>query len=363
MYFYFDDERPDTPSLDAAMSRREGIVLSVFLHSVVVGLILFIPTLPFVQAAVERRAAEAELRRERQLELQRARAREESRFVFVEPLVDIEALAPPERGELSDRDRVAQAPERALEPTNPLPFSRGNSFARVIADPDELPEGDGPAPDSAEGEDTGEDSADEDRLAEAAAREISDKMDRAEAPDVGDGADGADQLEFADVAAVQDAPLVASRSVPDPGAVPPESPVSGGALGEAIRNLERYVDRQSFQNPGGGGGAFGPSIQFDTMGVEFGPWIRRFIAQIKRNWFLPYAAMTLKGHSVITFYVHKSGALTDVTVVQPSSVSSFNLSARNALLTSNPTQPLPQEYPADRAFFTVTFYYNEQPPY
>ena len=33
--------------------------------------------------------------------------------------------------------------------------------------------------------------------------------------------------------------------------------------------------------------AFGPAIQFDTKGVEFGPWIRRFIAQVKRNWLIP----------------------------------------------------------------------------
>ena len=33
-----------------------------------------------------------------------------------------------------------------------------------------------------------------------------------------------------------------------------------------------------------------------------------------------------------------------------------------ALAASNPTYPLPPEYPADRAFFTVTFYYNEAPP-
>ena len=27
-----------------------------------------------------------------------------------------------------------------------------------------------------------------------------------------------------------------------------------------------------------------------------------------------------------------------------------------------PTEPLPPEYPDPKAFFTVTFYYNEQPP-
>ena len=141
----------------------------------------------------------------------------------------------------------------------------------------------------------------------------------------------------------------------------PAQPPPGGKLGDALRNLQRYVDQESFDNQRGGSQEFGPAIQFDTKGVEFGPWIRRFVAQVKRNWFVPYAAMSLRGRVVITFFVHRSGAVTDVTVISPSSVDSFNLAARNALLASNPTEPLPPEYPDDKAFFTVTFFYNESP--
>src|SRR5207245_1172569 len=83
----------------------------------------------------------------------------------------------------------------------------------------------------------------------------------------------------------------------------------------------------------------GPEIQFDTKGVEFGPWIRRFIAQVKRNWFIPYAAMSMKGHVVITFNVHKDGAITDLSVVGPCPVDAFNNAAFGALSSSNPTQP------------------------
>jgi hypothetical protein len=49
-------------------------------------------------------------------------------------------------------------------------------------------------------------------------------------------------------------------------------------------------------------------------------------------------------------------------VVAPSSVEAFTTAAFNALRLSNPTLPLPAEYPADRAFFTVTFHYNEGRP-
>ena len=59
-------------------------------------------------------------------------------------------------------------------------------------------------------------------------------------------------------------------------------------------------------------------IQFDSKGVDFGPWLRRFVAQVKRNWFVPQAAMIMKGHVVITFNIHRNGAITDIEVKQPS---------------------------------------------
>jgi TonB family protein len=140
------------------------------------------------------------------------------------------------------------------------------------------------------------------------------------------------------------------------------APTAGGSLGDALRNLQRYTQNEAFDNQGGAGGQFGPEIQFDTKGVEFGPWIRRFIAQVKRNWFIPYAAMSMKGHVVIQFNVHKDGSITDLQVVGASAVDAFNNAAFGALSGSNPTQPLPPEYPDSKAFFTVTFFYNETPP-
>ena len=134
-----------------------------------------------------------------------------------------------------------------------------------------------------------------------------------------------------------------------------------GTLGEALRDLQKYVDRQTFNNPNGGQNEFGPAIQFDTKGVEFGPWIRRFIAQVKRNWIVPNSAMAMRGRVVIQFNVHRDGTITDLTVVRPSEIDSFNRAALNSLMMSSPTTPLPPEYPDDKAFFTVTFYYNESP--
>jgi TonB family protein len=71
--------------------------------------------------------------------------------------------------------------------------------------------------------------------------------------------------------------------------------------------------------------------------------------------------MSMSGHVVITFNVHKNGALTDLTIAGPCPVEAFNHAAYGALVASNPTAPLPPEYPSDSAFFTVTFFYNEDP--
>jgi len=317
MYFDFEDYRPDITPVGSAISWREGILISIILHMAVVIMMIAAPRLfPFEPS--EARANELALRDDR----------EESRprFVFVEPLVDPRAPAPPERGEASDQDRMARAPERALVPANPLPFSRGNSPERVEEADREMARGEGPAP-------------------EPAPEQADAELER--------------ELKLPEQQAAMRLPPLGPPQTRNgaPSRTPP-----GGSLGEALRNLGRYVQTDQFENPSGGVGAFGPAIQFDTKGVEFGPWIRRFIAQVKGNWLIPLSAMSMKGHVVLTFNVHKNGFITDLAVVQPCPIEAFNYAAYGALAASNPTQPLPPEYPADRAFFTVTFFYNESPP-
>ena len=359
MYFDLETSRPDTPTVDRAMSRRESLLISLLAHVVILLAIWIVPTLPFVQEAIKQRTEDMVRRQEQQLALQRQQEQEERRIVFVEPLFDVLSPAPPEQGFLSDEDRVARAPERAIEPENPLPFARGNSFARVVA-PEllESPRGDGLASEPAEGEEVGE----EESAAAASSEVNADSAEASEQDESKRELDGSEDIGMLEFPEGPNEVARAASPTPEVSETRAAAPLAGGSLGDAIRNIERFIDQETFNNPSGGEGEFGPSIQFNTMGVEFGPWVRRFIAQIKRNWMLPQAAMTFKGHSVLTFNVHKNGALTDVTVLEPSIYSSFNSSARNALLASNPTQPLPQEYPVNTAFFTVTFYYNEPIP-
>jgi TonB family protein len=137
----------------------------------------------------------------------------------------------------------------------------------------------------------------------------------------------------------------------------PPQPRAGGGLAESIRNLQKYLHAESFDNPKGGQNNYGSDIKFDDRGVDFGPWLARFKAQIERNWRPPDAM--LKGHVVFQFWVLKNGTIIGVQMVQPSPVESYNVSAMSALKLSNPTMKLPDEYPTDRVLFTVTFHYNE----
>jgi outer membrane biosynthesis protein TonB len=326
MYFDFEDNHPDLAPLVRPLSWREGFLLSIILHLVFILFIVLMPELPS--------PALREAKIEREAQLQRDRERNAQRFVFVAPRRDIEAPKPPPRADASDKNRTAQAPERAPNPTNSLPFSRGNTPERVEVPGTAAPPTPAPPP-QPQGGDAGDKSSAEAQAGQSGA---------ADHPGT-----------------VLDIPgTAASASKGSPGAAGHGTSLPG-TIANALRNIQRYTQGETFDNPQGGAGAFGPSIQFDTKGVEFGPWIRRFIAQIKRNWFIPYAAMAMKGHVVVTFYVHKDGHITDLAVPGPCDVEAFNNSAYNALAASNPTQQLPPEYPADRAFFMVTFYYNEAP--
>jgi TonB family protein len=319
MYFDFEDYRPDTPRLMSAISWREGVLLSVIFHLLMVITLILSPRL----FPVDRDAARA---RAEELARRLAEEREQVRFVFVQPLVDRTAPKAPERADLSDRDRIAQAPERALRPTNESPFARGNTPERVQELPAPAARGEGPEPEPAQGQ------AENTPLPEPAQRPESELAYQSPTPPP---------------------PQIASNGANG------RAPLSGGSLGDALRNLQRYVEM--FDNQQGGGGQFGPEIQFDTKGVEFGPWIRRFVAQVKRNWFVPYSAMSMSGHVVIQFNVHRNGMISDLAIVGPSAIAAFNSAAYGALSSSNPTQPLPPAYPAEQAFFTVTFFYNETP--
>jgi len=293
MYFDLEDYRPDTPSLTSAISVREAVLISLLLHALFVIAWLVMPEAS--AAAPDPALAQA--------------SQEQVQFVHMVPTV--ERPAPPKPNvDKSDLDRRAAAPEKALQPANTQPLSRGDTPEKTIATREERPGGPDTPP--------------------------------ASAPPAMGAADA----------------IAKPATEVTPAAAPSPSAQNASNLGKSLRNLTRYLQDQNYDNQQGGQSDFGPDIQFDSKGVEFGPWLRRFIAQIKRNWYVPQNAMLMSGKVVIQFYVSRDGRLSELKVVSPSQFDAYNVSSFNALKNSNPTQPLPPEYPDDRAFFTITFHYD-----
>ncbi len=311
MYFDFEDRRPDTPLLDRPLTRLEQTLLTIIAYLlIVIGLILY-PRLPFVKAAEAARLAKLEEQRKQRDQLQ-----DHMQFAFATPRVEMQRL-PEKPRVLSDESHTAQTRERVMRPLNDTPASRGRTPEKVIADA-------GPPQPQPSAEPTAPPRSDPNAMALPASPQ-------------------------------------ATIARNEPNRNPIMENRAPGLLSDAIRNVQKYSQGESLRNEQGGG-SYGPSFQFDSKGVDFGSWLRRFRAQVYRNWLIPYAAMALHGHTVIRFTIHKDGAITDLIVLQPSEIDAFTKAAFNAIKTSNPTVPLPADYPDDRMVMTVIFYYNETPP-
>jgi TonB family protein len=308
MFLPFDDDRPDIPRVRAALSRRTAIEVSLAAHALFLLFILFgLPHWTRSTVPVNRVAQDSQP------------------IVFVEmaPLVD--RSAPPKRSaEQSDQDRRSQTVEKAPNPENAMPFLRGNTPRKIQGQPEE-------------------------RLAGP-------KQPQAAPPTPATPpAASSPPLPPSQMASASAAPIPAPPAQPTPAV----QRAAAGMLGQSLRNLQRYLQDQNFDNDRGGDTDHGADIQFDSMGVDFGPWLRRFKAQIYRNWVVPQAAELLKGHVVLQFVVLRDGTIMGLQVVEPSKIDAFTTAALTALKLSNPTAALPAEYPADRVRFTVTFHYNE----
>ena len=121
MYLDLEDYRPDTPRLASANSWRGG-VLSLVVHIGFLILILFAPALFHTVATAQLVPANDN----------------PVRFVQMMPMRD--RVAPPKpEAESSDKDRQSATHERAPQPQNPLPFSRGSTPDKVMGAPKEKP--------------------------------------------------------------------------------------------------------------------------------------------------------------------------------------------------------------------------------
>jgi hypothetical protein len=300
MYFDFDSRYDDYEPIGGKIRRWDGVLLSVGVHTSVILLVLFAPALPFLTPDPAKVVAVE------------PKPQERPRFVFVQPRLDLEAPKPPKRAEDSDKHRLARSEAPRVPPANELPFARGNSAERREATREERSAGKGPAP-----------------------------TEPPLAPDVATRAPD---------------PLSEMRTSQPRRRRSGRGSAAGRIARRCARNLQSMRPSAVVQQRQGAVQNPGPR---STPRVDSVRDVR-FIAQCGATGCALPAAMSPRVTSSHV-QLHRNGALTDVQVIQGAPIDSFNTAAMNALLASNPTEPLPPEYPADKAFFTVTFYYNESP--
>ena len=299
MYIDFEDHRPEIPRVPQVASLRTGAGLSIVLHALGLALLVFGPGM-IAAASSDSPAAVIP-------------PRDQIRYVSIAPRLD--RIAPPVRPAVaSDLDRRSATKQRAPVPANTQPFSRGNSPERIEGNNGE--------------------------------RAIAAEPPAAAAPPSTPPATAANPP---------------ATVVPD-GVIPVPAPAASSApgLSASLRNLKEFFRTQNFDNQQGGQTEPSTDIQFDSKGVDFGPWLRRFKVKVERNWIIPQAALTNRGRVVLQFIIHRDGRISDLRIVQAATVNALTNSAVNAIQMSNPTLPLPEDYPADFVLFTVTFHYNDR---
>lgn len=139
---------------------------------------------------------------------------------------------------------------------------------------------------------------------------------------------------------------------------PPAKPGRPG-LGTQLQELSAGALQGGFNNPNASRLNTG-ELSFDTAAWDLGPYARKVQERVQSNWRTPEAQMILrqKGWVAIRFNIQKDGRVTDLQVVRPSGIPSYDRSAMDALRSSNPLPPLPVEVTAPQLGALFRFFYN-----
>lgn len=134
-------------------------------------------------------------------------------------------------------------------------------------------------------------------------------------------------------------------------------------LGDALRNLDRYISPNEFLNNPKSSyeppGEPDSDMWLDTQGVDIGPWAHQVHIRVRNNWILPIAAnFGIKGKVVIEFGVQRNGTIQNLVLSSSSGIQAYDQAALSAITMSNPLPPLPDVYPLLVLKACFTFYYN-----
>lgn len=133
-------------------------------------------------------------------------------------------------------------------------------------------------------------------------------------------------------------------------------PSTGGTFGGGERGsgLRPKVDHRGAME-----------IMSDTLGVDFGSYMKRLHVTVEDHWFplIPEIAlppMMKKGRVVIEFAIMKDGSIQGLSIVSSSGDLALDRAAYGALMNAVPLPRLPPEYSGQFLKIRAAFYYNPE---
>lgn len=119
---------------------------------------------------------------------------------------------------------------------------------------------------------------------------------------------------------------------------------------------------------GGGGekGFFeqGP-VSFETQWYDWGEYAQSMVSKIRINWYEqmpPLIRTGMKGVVTIRFTIQRDGSITNVEMLNSSTVPPYDFAAKKAIELSSKLNPLPKDFPESSERVTCMFFYNSEPP-
>ena len=151
-----------------------------------------------------------------------------------------------------------------------------------------------------------------------------------------------------------------------------------GNPNQSAGDLVRQAAEQAARSHGQGGdyGANAPDahqgantgvdVLSDTMGVDFGPYLRRILADIKRTWIplIPEEArppLNKQGETLIRFTILPDGRIAAMSLDGSSQDTAIDRAAWGGITGASPYPPLPKEFKGPFLELRFGFYYNLDP--
>ena len=126
----------------------------------------------------------------------------------------------------------------------------------------------------------------------------------------------------------------------------------GGTGGDSLRNFDNRQANFSVEEP---------TILSDTMGVDFGSWLRLVYYRVRDNWYAVIPELIrsgTKGKVVIIFDIHSNGRIDNLQVVRSSGLSPYDRAAVSSLKLSEPFPSFPHAFKGEILTLQFSYLYN-----